>query len=305
MMSLDYLVALMTAVSLQANASTHAIPVSIATRPLVEVLMPPAPPVKQEGARAVDVSARSAIVVDVGSGEVLWAKDAEAVRPMASLTKLLTAMVVLDQGLRGEEAITVDARDFVEARPELMAGDTLTREVALRAMLVGSVNELANAFARTSEGGKEAFMEAMHAKAVTLGLTKTSFVEPTGINPRNTSTAADVARVMRAALGYPVIRQMTTEGSVTVTTEAGKVVNIDSTNLLLPTELNRDPYRIIAGKTGSLPEAGYCLAQVTQNAEGKQVIVVGMGSVDHFVRFTDVRVLTTWVFESFTWSDSH
>lgn len=303
-MSLSHLVALLTAASLQANASTHAIPVTIVTRPLVALLLPPAVPVKAADAPvAPSVTAKSVIVVDVGSGEVLHARDAEVVRPMASLTKLLTAMVVLDQGLRGEELLTVDAKDFVAARPEFAAGDTLPREVALRAMLVGSVNELANAFARSSEGGKEAFMEAMRQKAAVLGLTKTTVEEPSGINPRNQSTATDVARVMRAALGYPMIRDMTTARVVTVTTEAGKQVKIDSTNLLLPTELNQQPYRIIAGKTGSLPEAGYCLAQVTQNAEGKQVIVVGMGSTDHFVRFNDVKVLTEWVLEAFTWHD--
>jgi len=268
----------------------------------VEVFVPPAPPAKKEDASAApSVSARAAIVVDVGSGEVLFAKDAEVVRPMASLTKLLTAMVVLDQGLRGEELITVDTRDFVEARPEFMVGDTMTREEALRAMLVGSVNELANAFARSSEGGKEGFLEAMREKAAVLGLSKTVVEEPSGINPRNQSSAADVARLMRAALGYPMIRGMTTTGSVTVTTTVGKTLKLDSTNLLLPSALNQDPLRIIAGKTGSLPEAGYCLAQVTQNAEGKQVIVVGMGNVDHFVRFSDVRTLTEWALETFEW----
>ncbi|MEN9557974.1 MAG: hypothetical protein RL141_343 [Candidatus Parcubacteria bacterium] len=301
-MSLDHLVALLAAVSLQANASTHAIPVTIATVPLVQTIASPVPPVKKEGAGAgVVVSARSAIAVDVGSGEVLFAKEAEVVRPIASLTKLLTAMVVLDQGLRGEELITVDARDFVEARPEFAAGDTMTREVALRAMLIGSVNELANAFARTSEGGEEAFMQAMRDKAAVLGLTHTSLTEPSGINPRNTSTASDVARLMRASLGYAEIRDMTTQGSITVTTTAGKNVKLDSTNLLLPTYLNQDPYRIIAGKTGSLPEAGYCLAQVTQNKEGKQVIIVGLGSTDHFTRFQDVKALTTWTLGAFTW----
>jgi D-alanyl-D-alanine carboxypeptidase len=303
-MSLNHLVALLTAASLQANASPHAIPISIAARPLVELLVPPPAPVKvPEAVVAPRVTAGSVVVVDVGSGAVLYGKDAEIVRPMASLTKLLTAMVVLDQGLRGEELVTVDARDFVEARPEFMAGDTMTRDVALRAMLVGSVNELANAFARTSEGGKEAFMEAMRAKAAVLGLSKTVVEEPSGINPRNQSTAADVARMMRAALGYPQIREMTTERSVVVTTETGKTLKIDSTNLLLGTALDQGTQRIIAGKTGSLPEAGYCLAQVTQNAQGKQVIVVGMGSTDHFSRFSDVRLLTEWALGAFTWGE--
>jgi len=303
-MSLGHLVALLTAASLQANASSHAIPLSIAARPLVELLLPPAPPVKAAEASAVpSVTAGSMIAVDVGSGEVLYAKDAEVKRPMASLTKLLTAMVVLDQGWQKEGLITVDARDFVEARPEFYAGDTMTREEALHAMLVGSVNELANAFARNSEGGQEAFLEAMREKAAVLGLSNTSFEEPTGINSRNQSSAADVARVMRAALGYPEIREITTESVVLVTTQAGRKVKIDSTNLLLTSALNQDPLRIIAGKTGSLPEAGYCLAQVTQNEAGKQVIVVGMGSTDHFSRFNDVRAVTEWVLGAFTWQN--
>lgn len=303
-MSLSHLVALLTAASLQANASSHAIPMSIAARSLVALLVPPTPPIQQpEAATAPFVTAQSAIVVDVGSGEVLYAKDAQVQRPMASLTKLLTAMVVLDQGLRGDELMTVNARDFVEARPTFAAGDTLTRADAFRALLVGSVNELANTFARNAEGGKEGFMEAMREKASVLGLSHTSLEEPSGISPRNQSTAADVARVMRAALGYAEIRAATTESDVRLTTAAGKQVKIDSTNLLLSSALNRAPLRIVAGKTGSLPEAGYCLAQATQNAQGKQVIVVGMGSTDHFVRFNDVRALTEWALGAFTWTD--
>ena len=301
-MSLDSLVAILTALTLQANPSVHAIPTTVNTLPVAADVAVPAAPVKRRvESLGVATTAKSAIVVDVGSGAVLYAKDAKVERPIASLTKLVTAMVVLDEGLRGEQPMTIQGGDFEATRPDLMIGDTLSRREALRAMLSGSVNEIANAFARTSPNGRAAFIEAMNAKAATLGLEHAIFEEPTGINPRNRATAADVARLLRSALAYPDIREMTTQGRYDAKMLSGRTVRIDPTNLLLPSYLNQPPYRIVAGKTGSLPEAGYCLAQATENGEGKQIITVVLGSTDHFVRFQDVKALTSWTFDTYEW----
>ncbi len=309
-MTLDSLVAILTALSLQANPSVHAIPTTVNTLPMAaDVVMPQSPIKRRPESLGVATTAKSAIVVDVGSGAVLYAKDAKVERPIASLTKLMTAMVVLDQGLRPDELITIQGEDFEAARPDFMAGDTLTRRDALRAMLTVSANEIANAFARTSSpsaelgtgSGRAAFIDAMNEKAATLGLDHTLFEEPTGINPRNRATAVDVARLLRSALAYPEIREMTTQGRYDAVTQAGRVVRMDPTNLLLPSYLNQSPYRIVAGKTGSLPEAGYCLAQTTQNGDGKQIITVVLGSTDHFVRFQDVKALTSWAFDTYEW----
>lgn len=301
-MSLDSLVAILTALALQASPSPHAIPTTVNSLPVAADIVVPQPPVKRRPeSLGVSTAAPSAIVVDVGSGAVLYAKDALVKRPIASLTKLMTTMVMLDQGLRPDETITIQAGDFENARPDFAPGDTLTRRDALRAMLTASVNEIANAFARTSPNGREAFVRAMNEKAATLGMTQTTFVGPSGFNPKNQSTAADVARMMRSALAYPEIREITTGGRYDAETLNGHTVRMDPTNLLLSSFLNQPPYRIVAGKTGSLPEAGYCLAQTTQNGDGKQIITVVLDSSDHFVRFQDVKALTAWAFDTYEW----
>ena len=301
-MTLSHFVAVLTAISLNANPSVHAIPATINTTAdvVAEQRQLPAPPTKiRPEALGVEVSAKSALVVDVSSGATLFAKDATVQRPIASLTKLVTAMVVLDQGLRPDELITIQEEDFVDARPFFAVNDTLTRGDALRAMLAGSANEISNAFARTSSGGRVGFIEAMNAKAKKLGLTSAVLEDPTGINPRNRANAVDVARLLRSALGYPTIRETTTAEAYDAKTTGVKTVRIKPTNLLLTSYLNTAPYKIIAAKTGSLPDAGSCLAQVTQNAEGHQIITVALGSADHFTRFQDVKALTAWAFQTY------
>jgi D-alanyl-D-alanine endopeptidase (penicillin-binding protein 7) len=309
-MTLSHLVALLTAVSLNANPSPHAIPVTIDPPPAVagapvEAPVPMPPVKKRPESLGPVVSSKSAVVIDVASGSVLFAKDAKVVRPIASLTKLMAAMVVLDQGLEGDKTITLEMGDFQETS-FFQAGDVLTRRDAFKAMLVGSVNEIANAFARTSPGGRDAFVEAMRAKSQMLGLDSATFADASGVNRGSRASAVDVARLLRSALGYTeirddssmlglLVRTVATEGAVS------RPVNIKATNLLLTSYLNKDPYRIVAAKTGSLPEAGYCLAQTTENADGHQIIAVTLGSVDHLTRFQDVKAMTGWAFETYQW----
>jgi D-alanyl-D-alanine endopeptidase (penicillin-binding protein 7) len=307
-MTLSHFVALLTAVSLNANPSPHAIPTTINPAPVRAAIVTtaPMPPTKKrpESLGPV-VTSRAAVVVDVASGSVLFAKDAKVTRSIASVTKLMTAMVVLDQGLNGEGTMTLEAGDFEETS-SFQISDTLTRRDAFKAMLTGSVNEIANAFARTSPGGREAFLQAMRAKSEMLGLASATFADASGVNRGSKASAVDVARLLRSALGYAEIREDTSRLGLLVRTVAvngavSRPVNIKATNLLLTSYLNKEPYRIVAAKTGSLPDAGYCLAQTTENAEGRQIIAVTLGSVDHLSRFQDVKAMTGWAFETFAW----
>ena len=225
-----------------------------------------------------------------------------------SLTKLITAMVVLDQGLKGDEKIAIEAGDIErEGRPTLEAGDSMTRKEAFGLCLVESVNELANAFARTSPGGRAAFVEAMRAKAATLGLAKATFLDPTGINPRDRASAKDVAIMIRSALAYPEIRELggakAYDLKVSNQASAGGVrtIKVKPTNKRVTSYLNAKPYSIVAAKTGSLPEAGFNLAQVTKSPGGQQVIVVILGSGNHFARFQEVKGMTQWAFNTYEW----
>lgn len=305
-MTLSHFIAILTAISLNANPSPHAIPTVLPLVPApasvsAPVPEPPLPPVKkQKTSLGVHVTSKSAIVVDVSSGAVLFAKDATMQRPIASLTKLMTAMTVLDQGLRGEETVTLQLSDFEETSV-FKPGDTMTRQEAFKAMLVGSVNEIANAFARTAPDGRTAFLEAMRKKSNVLGLQRAAFEDVTGVNAKTRASAADVATMMRSALGYPDIRDAGSSGSLVVKTAEGRTVNVKPTNLLLSSYLAKDPYRIVLGKTGSLPEAGFCMAQTTENVDGHQIIVVTLGSMDHFSRFQDIKAMTAWTFDAYAW----
>jgi D-alanyl-D-alanine endopeptidase (penicillin-binding protein 7) len=131
----------------------------------------------------------------------------------------------------------------------------------------------------------------------------TTFVDPSGISPKNVSSALDVARVFRSAIAYPEIREATQSNRFDMRTLAGRLVHLDPTNNLLSSYLNAEPYGIVAGKTGSLPEAGYCLGQVTRHPDGQQVITVVLGSDNHFGRFQEVKALTAWAFDVFSWKD--
>lgn len=249
----------------------------------------------------VDVTARAAIVIDVASGRPMFQKDDQTAYPIASLSKLMTAMTFLDTHPNLSDEIVILAEDDPrEGRAVFPAGERFTKKEILQALLIGSVNTAGNVIARTT-GGREVFVRQMNRKARELHLQRATFFEPTGLDARNQATAQDVSLMLRAALSYPEIREITEHTSITLPGRvSGRPYNINSTNLLLGSFLNKNPYRIIAAKTGSLPEAGYCLAQVTRH-NGNEIITVVLGSSNHFVRFQDAKSLTYWAFQSYAW----
>lgn len=261
-------------------------------------------PVKRrEGALGIKTSASSVFVADLATGSVLYAKNAHRSAPIASLTKLVTAMTYLDLKPDLNKPITFTGADFVSReKTDLKPGDTLAARDVLRAMLVGSVNSAAYALARSSIG-VEAFVEAMNQKTESLALWTPMFFEPSGLDPENQASAADVAAMIAFASGYQEIRDADSMSEVVVKTQGPETreVKIRSTNLLLSSFLNKKPFTIIAAKTGTLPEAGNCMAQVTKNEQGNQVIAVTLGSDTHFGRFQDIKALTAWSFDSYEW----
>lgn len=260
-------------------------------------------PVRLHGSTAsVVTTGQAAVLVDGKSGAILSSHEGTRVLPIASLTKLMTAMVVLDAKGDLDEPIELLKEDEpLEGRVVIGRGETLTRRQLLQALLIGSVNSAGNALARSTPGGKEAFVKAMNAKAEELGLTSARFTDPTGLDRTNVASAQDVAFMLRNALFYNDIREITKQPSVDLTGKTGRRYVIQSTNLLLDSFLNKKPYTILAGKTGSLPEAGFCFAQAVQDGEGNELIAVTLGSTDHFSRYQDVKSLTAWGFESFGW----
>ena len=263
----------------------------------------PSPPKKRRPeSLGVKTTGKSAFIADVTTGSVLFAKDPHRVAPIASLTKLMTAMVFLDQKPDLDMTVTLIDADFDgEGKAVLPSGETFTKRDLLKAMLVGSVNAAANALARTS-GGKEKFVELMNQKAKELKLKSPTFADPSGVDPRNRANAADVAALLSIASGKKDIRDSSELSSVTIHGITGnRDFRIDSTNLLLGSFLNKKPFRVVAAKTGSLPEAGYCMAMVTANAEGHQIVAVELGSNNHFSRYQDIKAMTGWAFDAYRW----
>jgi D-alanyl-D-alanine endopeptidase (penicillin-binding protein 7) len=288
--------------SIQAGQSQTTPGLALEHLPVMDAPVVAVPTKKNPESFGVEISARAGVVMDVASGEMLFEKDANTAYPIASLTKLMTVMTFLDDQPNLDEEIVVASDDQAsEGKLVFASGERLTKDEVLHSVLVGSVNAGANVLARAN-GSRDAFVRKMNEKARALGMRHAFFVEPTGLDPRNRASAKDVALALRATLSYPEIRESTELTHYNVRGRAtGKLYEIESTNLLLDSFLNQNHYRIVAGKTGSLPEAGFCLAQDTKNAKGNEMIAVVLGSDNHFSRFQDAKALTAWAFDNFEW----
>ncbi len=299
----DSFLALAAFLTLQASAIPGQPVLPLQELPVARYVAPsqPIPIAKNPASVGMEVTARSAAVMDVASGNILFAKDMDTRYPIASMTKLMTAMIFLDNNHDLSEEVTVLEEDKSSDGKQIFAPDErLTKKELLQALLIGSVNEAGNTMARVT-GGTEQFVKQMNAKSKEMGL-RATFTDPTGLSFGNRASSREVATLLKTALGYEGIRAMTTRASITLVGHATKKPYlIKSTNLLLGTYLNKSPYQILGGKTGSLPEAGFCLVLDTRHDQGGEVITVVMGSENHFSRFEDAKVLTAWAFENFIW----
>ena len=189
--------------------------------------------------RKIALRSSSALVQDAETGEIVIGKNADAVVPIASITKLMTAMVILDRGLDLEEEIVLSREDAVGmkgSRSRLRTGLALSRDDLLLLALMSSENRAAAALGRSYPGGLEAFVDAMNAKAAVLDMNESRFVEPTGLSPANVSTASDLAKLVRAAHDYPLIREYSTQERATVRVSTGRKLrplNYGNTNGLV------------------------------------------------------------------------
>ena len=217
------------------------------------------------------VSAKHMLVFDDSTGQVLMAKDADAVVPIASITKLMTAMVVLDAGLDPDEQLRIvraDGDASLQRHSLLADGVAVSRGALLQLALLPSENRAAAALARTYPGGSAAFQQALQAKIRHLGLHRTTLLDPVGSSPANTSTASEVAKIVAAAARYPDIARITSHPQASVAVN-GKVRTLRNTNPLV----GGKGWDIVLSKTGSSHEAGSCLT-MRMRSGGKHVTVV-------------------------------
>lgn len=236
--------------------------------------------------------AQHAVVVDEASGTILLAKGAQESVPMASLTKLLTAMVVLDAGQDLQELLTVEAADLdtlKHTHSGIPVGATLSRAKMLELALLASDNHAASSLARHYPGGMTAFLEAVRLKASALELANTQVLEPTGLSPDNRSSASDLAEVVRAAAGYPAIVAATTQarGEALVNGRPYRALN---TNRLV----GSPGWDILLSKTGFTNEAGRCLV-MRLRAAGKTVLLVLLNAGAGAGRTLDALNVTRWL----------
>jgi D-alanyl-D-alanine endopeptidase (penicillin-binding protein 7) len=236
----------------------------------------------------------NALVIDSAAQRPVYAKAADEVTPIASLTKLMTAMVVLDARLPDDELIEVDTDDFdflKGSRSRLRMGTMLPRREMLRLALMSSENRAASALARHYPGGTRAFVAAMNAKATALRMTRTRFADPTGLSAGNVSTATDLAKLVQAAAGYPRIAEYSVTPAHFVEVQpTGQWIGFNNSNALVKS----DEWDIRLQKTGYIREAGRCLVMLATIASRPMVIVL-LDSYGKYSRLGDAQRVKHWL----------
>lgn len=234
----------------------------------------------------------SALVIDQSTGQAVIQKQADAVLPIASISKLMTAMVVLDAKLNLQEVIAIGEEDvdgLKGTRSRLPVGTTMTRETAMLLALMSSENRAAHSLGRHYPGGMRAFVQAMNEKALSLGMYNTRFEEPTGLSSNNVSTAHDLARMVSAAARYPEIRTFSTTAEAKIELN-GRIRDFGNTNALV----RSDNWEIGLSKTGYISEAGRCLVMQARVAD-KPVVIVLLDSTGKMTRVGDANRIKRWM----------
>ena len=240
----------------------------------------------------LDLKSSVALVIDQDTNEVVVSKNSEAVLPIASLTKLMTAMVMVEAKLPMNDTVTVTPEDVdteKNSTSRLTVGTALTRGELLHLALMSSENRAAHALGRTFPGGLMAFVSAMNTKARSLGMADTRYVDPTGLNSGNQSSARDLVSLVKAAYQQPLIRELSTshEHAVRLGT---RQVQFRNTNSLV-----RNPaWDIGLQKTGYIVEAGRCLVMQAQMS-GRKFIMVFLDSTGKYSRQADAERVRRWI----------
>lgn len=248
-----------------------------------------------DGSGPLELASSKALVINQETGETIFAKNTNVVTPIASVTKLMTAMVTLDAHLPMEDILFIgeDDVDYLKGTSSrLSVGSALTRAELLQLALMSSENRAAAALGRNYPGGIQAFVTAMNLKAAMLGMKDTRFVDSSGLDSSNVSTADDLVRMVNAAHQYPEIRQITTTASQEVQIYGHRSpTNFVNTNALVRADNN---WVIGLSKTGFINEAGRCLVMQAE-ITGKPLIIVLLDSAGKFTRIGDANRIRKWL----------
>jgi D-alanyl-D-alanine endopeptidase (penicillin-binding protein 7) len=238
-----------------------------------------------------DVRAAAAIVFDPATGQVLYEENSQDKRSIASITKVMTALVYLEDNPDLNQEVSVERSDvFAASTTYLKAGDKITAGELLHLLLIPSDNGAARALARTSHGGTAAFIERMNEKAIELGLQNTSFADPSGLNANNMSSAFDLSHLITFAASDERIASIMRTPTYTVTTNRRQIPIHSTNHILLAGDVE-----VMGAKTGFITKSGYCLASLLRLPQGNPVAVVVLGARSNNGRFWETRHLFSWM----------
>lgn len=259
----------------------------------------PAPPPESNdipicNTRGMALNARSALIVDNSNDAWIYAKRPTRVRPIASITKLLTAMVYLDLDPNLDTVVYISGRDcYKSAKSHIYKGEAYKASDLLLAALMSSDNRAARAIATASGLARLHFIEKMNEKARSLGMMDTKVFEVTGLDERNVSTAADIAILIREANKYPMIKKASS-----MYTYRCKLQNKKRTKRFVNTNrLVRSRWNVVVGKTGFIIESDYCIATILRNKQGKEITLVVLGAPTNSIRFAVARKMAFFGFK--------
>ena len=240
----------------------------------------------------LDLKSSVALVIDQETQQVLVSKNDSAVLPIASITKLMTGLIISEAKLPMDEAITITQDDVDTEKgssSRLRVGATLTRGELMHLSLMSSENRAAHALGRTYPGGMNAFVEAMNARAKLLGMTDTNYVEPTGLSSKNQSSAKDLVRLVSFAANDPMLSELSTSPATQVAV-GNRTLHFGNTNRLV----KNPAWEIGLQKTGYISEAGQCLVMQAKVA-GRKLIMVFLDSAGKLSRIGDAERVRKWV----------
>jgi serine-type D-Ala-D-Ala carboxypeptidase (penicillin-binding protein 5/6) len=247
-----------------------------------------------------EVSSGSALAIDVTSGKILYEKNSQTERPIASLTKLMTALIIAEEELPGSVVtISANAASIEGSTLWLNAGEEITVKDLMYGMMIASGNDAAMALAEYNAGSMENFVRKMNQKAERLGLQNTNYANPMGFDSGyNYSTARDLALLSMYALQNEFLTEPVDLVEYEIQSKSGITHEYLSTNKLLEKDLGLDGVEVHGLKTGRTPDAGECLISVATFPEDQQIMTVVLGSEN---RFYDTELLIDWIYESTTW----
>ncbi len=242
----------------------------------------------------LDIKSQAALIFNAKNEHVIYDKNADKVMPIASITKLMTAIIILDARLPPNEIITIENADVDKLKyttSRLPVGSKLSRHELLKLALMSSENRAAAALGRTYPGGAKAFVNAMNIKAKQIGMSNSQFVEPTGLSSSNVATARDLAKLVATSNGYAVIREFSTafQHSVSPGNKRGQLQYVNSNSLV-----RSQNWTIDVSKTGYLNEAGRCLVMHTK-ISGQPVVIVLLNSWGKNTRIGDANRVKKWI----------